>query len=449
MPVRINAPPPHCSNDRRSPRMSQDVTAANSGSKQKISAARAVDISRWARICSRKQMVLVNSTVYRSAPAKRGVQWMCGRSNSAVASAATTAVAAIWKNTRRRGSYRRVSSATATIWPPKQTAHTSVSRSPRFKPPASGAVSRYMPRAARASAAAVSQRGRSPSSASAITGASTDETATMNAERDGVVITSPAVCAMNPRATSAPSTAPPESSRPAGRGRNRVPGASASAAMPKRTVRNANGVASASALLTATKLVPHSAVASSSARSACRRVIAPSGRSRDVPEIASRGRVGVASDVLRGSLRDDAPARVAGTRSHFDHPVGPLDDVEMVLDHEHRVAGVDEAVEHAAQRPDVVEVQAGRRLGEDVELAPRAGFPARERQLAGDLQALRLAARERGRRLAEPQVAEPDLLRSEEHTSELQSLAYLVCRLLLEKKKKRTRKHRATLSAYV
>src|SRR2546425_9147984 len=29
-------------------------------------------------------------------------------------------------------------------------------------------------------------------------------------------------------------------------------------------------------------------------------------------------------------------------------------------------------------------------------------------------------------------------LRSEEHTSELQSLAYLVCRLLLEKKKKHT-----------
>src|SRR5205823_10508925 len=30
------------------------------------------------------------------------------------------------------------------------------------------------------------------------------------------------------------------------------------------------------------------------------------------------------------------------------------------------------------------------------------------------------------------------LARSEEHTSELQSLAYLVCRLLLEKKKKQT-----------
>src|SRR2546425_4865764 len=33
----------------------------------------------------------------------------------------------------------------------------------------------------------------------------------------------------------------------------------------------------------------------------------------------------------------------------------------------------------------------------------------------------------------------PEVERSEEHTSELQSLAYLVCRLLLEKKKKRNR----------
>src|SRR2546425_1984417 len=32
-----------------------------------------------------------------------------------------------------------------------------------------------------------------------------------------------------------------------------------------------------------------------------------------------------------------------------------------------------------------------------------------------------------------------ELRRSEEHTSELQSLAYLVCRLLLEKKKKTTK----------
>src|SRR2546425_3783650 len=35
----------------------------------------------------------------------------------------------------------------------------------------------------------------------------------------------------------------------------------------------------------------------------------------------------------------------------------------------------------------------------------------------------------------------PDRQRSEEHTSELQSLAYLVCRLLLEKKKKQEHDH--------
>src|SRR5205823_13240730 len=34
-------------------------------------------------------------------------------------------------------------------------------------------------------------------------------------------------------------------------------------------------------------------------------------------------------------------------------------------------------------------------------------------------------------------VRESEACRSEEHTSELQSLAYLVCRLLLEKKKKK------------
>src|SRR2546425_5280688 len=34
-------------------------------------------------------------------------------------------------------------------------------------------------------------------------------------------------------------------------------------------------------------------------------------------------------------------------------------------------------------------------------------------------------------------IISPETSRSEEHTSELQSLAYLVCRLLLEKKKKK------------
>src|SRR5205823_8878140 len=39
-------------------------------------------------------------------------------------------------------------------------------------------------------------------------------------------------------------------------------------------------------------------------------------------------------------------------------------------------------------------------------------------------------------------------MRSEEHTSELQSLAYLVCRLLLEKKKKQNKKTNVILHYY-
>src|SRR2546426_7332687 len=104
-----------------------------------------------------------------------------------------------------------------------------------------------------------------------------------------------------------------------------------------------------------------------------------------------------------------------------------------MLDHEHAVPGVHQPIEHAAQGTHVVQVEAGRGLVEDVELAAPAHLgvaappaPA-ERELARDFQALGLAARQRGGGLA----------RSEEHTSELQSPCNLVCRLLLEKKKSR------------
>src|SRR2546425_7088734 len=48
-----------------------------------------------------------------------------------------------------------------------------------------------------------------------------------------------------------------------------------------------------------------------------------------------------------------------------------------------------------------------------------------------------LEARRVGRRHQVHEVDVAGAQRSEEHTSELQSLAYLVCRLLLEKKKKK------------
>src|SRR2546425_9543128 len=51
-----------------------------------------------------------------------------------------------------------------------------------------------------------------------------------------------------------------------------------------------------------------------------------------------------------------------------------------------------------------------------------------------------------GRHPAPRGRSQEGLQRSEEHTSELQSLAYLVCRLLLEKKKKNTTRRSITNS---
>src|SRR6266498_1064905 len=69
------------------------------------------------------------------------------------------------------------------------------------------------------------------------------------------------------------------------------------------------------------------------------------------------------------------------------------------------------------------------RQREDARLHPRRPFPR--------------AARECGHSTGRPQVrhrhARRARRRSEEHTSELQSRPHLVCRLLLEKKKKKTK----------
>ena len=47
-----------------------------------------------------------------------------------------------------------------------------------------------------------------------------------------------------------------------------------------------------------------------------------------------------------------------------------LDDVEVVLDDDDRVAGIDQPVPHVEQALDVGKVQAGGRLVEDVDGAP-------------------------------------------------------------------------------
>ena len=93
---------------------------------------------------------------------------------------------------------------------------------------------------------------------------------------------------------------------------------------------------------------------------------------------------------------------MAGAGAEVDDPVGVGHHGLVVLDHDHRLAGVDEPVEQAEQLLDVGEVQTGRGLVEHVDLALLG-------HLRGQLEPLPLATRQGRQRLAEAEVAEPDV----------------------------------------
>ena len=124
--------------------------------------------------------------------------------------------------------------------------------------------------------------------------------------------------------------------------------------------------------------------------------------------------------------RDQLAARLAALGPEVDDPVGGLDHVEVVLDHDHGVADVDEPPEHVQQALHVGEVQPGRRLVEDVERV--AGRDLAE--LRGQLDALRLASRELRGRLAEPDVVEPDVVERLEAALDLRDVLEELERLL-------------------
>src|SRR2546425_8168477 len=84
-------------------------------------------------------------------------------------------------------------------------------------------------------------------------GASTDDIATMNAERAGVVYCSPNACVANPDASSSVSSAPARSSARENPARRLTSGARTSVAIVKRVARKSRGEAAASASLTITK----------------------------------------------------------------------------------------------------------------------------------------------------------------------------------------------------
>src|SRR5690606_24162449 len=115
--------------------------------------------------------------------------------------------------------------------------------------------------------------------------------------------------------------------------------------------------------------------------------------------------IGVRRDFFRRPGRHHEAAAPPALRPEVEHVVRGLDHVEVVLDQDDRVALIHERVEGGEELADVVEVEAGRGLVEEVERVLRGGTA----EVGGELDALRLAAGERVRGLPELEVAEPDV----------------------------------------
>ena len=79
---------------------------------------------------------------------------------------------------------------------------------------------------------------------------------------------------------------------------------------------------------------------------------------------------GLPGDGLGRTGCDDRATAIAAFRPEVDHPISALDDVEIVLDHDDRVARVAQAHEHTHQLANVVEMQSRGWFVQDVERAP-------------------------------------------------------------------------------
>ena len=72
-------------------------------------------------------------------------------------------------------------------------------------------------------------------------------------------------------------------------------------------------------------------------------------------------------DLLWRTGRHEPAAPFAGVGTKISDPVSTLDDVQIVLDDQHRMTGVHEPLEDLEQHAHIVEVQASRRLVEEEE----------------------------------------------------------------------------------
>ena len=129
-------------------------------------------------------------------------------------------------------------------------------------------------------------------------------------------------------------------------------------------------------------------------------------------EVLAGERMGRGHDVGGRALGDDVAAMHAGAGADVDHVVGGADRVLVMLDHDHGVAEVAQALERFQEPRIVALVQADRRLVQHIE---HAGQPRAD--LRGEPDALALAAGQRAGGAGQREVVEADI------DQELQPLA--------------------------
>ena len=110
-------------------------------------------------------------------------------------------------------------------------------------------------------------------------------------------------------------------------------------------------------------------------------------------EIFAGDRRGRGHEIRDAALRDDLTAVDPGAGADVDHVIGGADRILVVLDHQHRVAEVAQALERLEQPRVVALMQPDRGLVQNVE---HAGEPRAD--LRGEPDALALAAGERAGR---------------------------------------------------
>jgi hypothetical protein len=109
---------------------------------------------------------------------------------------------------------------------------------------------------------------------------------------------------------------------------------------------------------------------------------------------------------LFGSSNGDDPATtISAFGTKIDDVIHRLDDIQIVFDYEHRIPGVGQSLQYAEQAAHIFEMQASRRLIQDVERPPRGSLS----EFGSEFHSLCFSAGKGWCRLAEAHISQSNV----------------------------------------